>query len=51
MYIKLPTYKKVIVDHHSMSLELQSHLRIAACTSQAESLGLHQKAPPKLGKV
>jgi hypothetical protein len=51
MYIKLPTHKKVIVYHHSMSLELQSHLPIAVRMSQAESLHLLQKAPPRLGKA
>jgi hypothetical protein len=51
MYIKLPTYKNVLADHHSMSLELQSRLLITVCMSQAESLRLLQKAPPRLGNI
>jgi hypothetical protein len=51
MYKKLPTYKKVLTDHHSTSLELRSHLLVAVCMSQVESLRLFQKAPPRLGKA
>jgi hypothetical protein len=50
MYTKLPTYKKVLVDLHSRNLEFRSRLPIAVDMSQAESLRLLQKAPPKLGK-
>jgi hypothetical protein len=50
MYTKLPTCKKVVADQCSRSLELLSHLPIVVYTNQAESLRLHQKAPPKLGK-
>jgi hypothetical protein len=46
MYTKLPTYKKVIIDHRSRSLKLQSRLPIIVCMSHAESLQLLQKAPP-----
>jgi hypothetical protein len=51
MYIKLPTYKKVVIDHRSKSLKLWSHLPIVVCTSQAESLPLLQEAPPDCRKL
>jgi hypothetical protein len=51
MYTKLPTYKKVVVDQHSKSLELMSHLPASVYTSQAESLQLLQKTSPKSGKA
>jgi hypothetical protein len=52
MYNKnLPTYKKVLVDHRSKSLELRSHLLAASCMSQVESTGLLHRDPPRLGKA
>jgi hypothetical protein len=51
MYTKLPTGKKVVVDQCSRSLELLSYPPVVVYTSQAESLRLLEKAPPKLGKV
>jgi hypothetical protein len=42
MYTKLPTYKKVLTNHRYMSMELQSRLLIAVCTSQAVSLRLRK---------
>jgi hypothetical protein len=48
---KLHTYKKVLADHCSKSLELQNHLLTAACMSQVESTRLHHKDPPMLGKA
>jgi hypothetical protein len=38
MYTKLPTYKKVVVDLCSRSLEFLSRLSVAIDRSQAESL-------------
>jgi hypothetical protein len=51
MYKKLPTYKKVLVDHHSMNLKLQNRLLVAFCMSQVESLRLLRRAPPILEKA
>jgi hypothetical protein len=51
MYIKLSTYKKVVVDHRSMSLELQSCVPVAVCMSQAKSFRLLQRVLPTLGKA
>jgi hypothetical protein len=48
---RLPTYKKVLTDHCSRSLELQSHILIAVCMSLVESLRVFQKNPPRLGKA
>jgi hypothetical protein len=48
---KLPTYKRVLTDHHSKNLELWSHLLVVACMSRIESTRLLHKDPPKLGKV
>jgi hypothetical protein len=33
----LPTYKKVLIDHRSRNLELQSHLLDAVCMSHVDS--------------
>jgi hypothetical protein len=51
MYNKnLPTYKKVLTDRRSKSVELQSHLLTAACMSQVESTRLLHNDPPRLWK-
>jgi hypothetical protein len=52
MYNKnLPTYKKVLTDRRSKSLELQSHLLIAAYMSRVESTLLLHKDPLRMGKA
>jgi hypothetical protein len=48
---KLPTYKKVLTDHCSKSLERQSHLLAAACMSHVESTRLLHKDSLRLGKA
>jgi hypothetical protein len=48
---KIPTYRKVLTDHHSMNSEPQSHLLATAYMSQVESLRLHQKDSPRLRKA
>jgi hypothetical protein len=47
----LPTCKKVLTDHRSRSLELQSHISAVVCMSRVESPRLLHKDPPKLGKA
>jgi hypothetical protein len=48
---KLPTYKNVLADRHSKSLELQSHLLVVACMNLVESARLLHKDPPRLVKA
>jgi hypothetical protein len=48
---KLPTYKKVLTDHRSNSLELWSHLLAAAYMSRVKSTRLLHKDSPRLGKA
>jgi hypothetical protein len=48
---ELPTYKKVLTNHRSKSLELQSHLLAAACMSRVKSTQLLHIDPPRLGKA
>jgi hypothetical protein len=52
MYNKnLPTYKKVLADYRSKSLEPRSHLLAVACMSWVKSTRLLHKDPPRMGKL
>jgi hypothetical protein len=47
----LITYKRVLTDHPSKNLELQSHHHTAIYMNQVESSGSLHRDPPKLVKA